>query len=285
MKAYCFSSLYSSMAPPGGNSKPLIIQPLKANTSSADPAQAALILLLAGKVSKGSKDQNKALFNGIVKQMTNGVNASEILRSIIKPQQHEDLIQAAINAAAFTEEKGQPEPQPKSDKCPLLTELLYKSFQARLAKEQRMKALKEQQESSQTSKAANAASTASALALTATQMVVNASQQQAVASEAAALASGFLPTAASAASEAAMLQPQLSSYPLLYYSQMMAAASPTASMWPQYPAATLIPTQPATSHPQNLMIPGMMQLNGVQGVKRAAPPVMYANMEKRMKLA
>ena len=282
MKAYCFLTLYSSMAPPGGNSKPLIIQPLKANTSSADPAQAALILLLAGKVSKGSKDQNKALFNGIVKQMTNGVNASEILRSIIKPQQHEDLIQAAINAAAFTEEKGQPEPQPKSPFHPLLNELLYKSLQARLAK---MKALKEQQESSQTSKAANAASTASALALTATQMVVNASQQQAVASEAAALASGFLPTAASAASEAAMLQPQLSSYPLLYYSQMMAAASPTASMWPQYPAATLIPTQPATSHPQNLMIPGMMQLNGVQGVKRAAPPVMYANMEKRMKLA
>ena len=151
MKANCFPTLYSSMAPPGGNSKPLIIQPLKANTSSADPAQAALILLLAGKVSKGSKDQNKALFNGIVKQMTNGVNASEILRSIIKPQQHEDLIQAAINAAAFTEDKGQPEPQPKSDKCPLLTELLYKSFQARLAKEQRMKALKEQQESSQTS--------------------------------------------------------------------------------------------------------------------------------------
>ena len=319
MASSAFNSSNNNTHPPG------VIQPLKTNqTDAADPAQAALILLLAGKVSQGSKDQNNALFNGIVKQMSNGINATEILRSIIKPQQpHEDLIQAAINMAGVVEDtkmkasKASPTPpsppisqqQPKSDKCPLLTELLYKSFQARLAKEQRMKALKEQ-ESSHTSHQSNAA-TAAFNAAAAAQMVVNASQQQlttnvaataSVSSEAVSAAYNFLganPNPMSHVSHQEMLhqpqQPQLSSYPhLLYYSQMMAPAAAAASMWPQYPGGTLLPTppqatQPSTSH-QSLMIhPSMMHLaNGgahVQGIKRAAPPVMYANMEKRMKLA
>ena len=291
--------------------KPLL-QPLKANMSTADPAQAALILLLAGKVAKGSKDQNNALFQGIVKQMSNGTNATEILRSIIKPQQHEDLIQAAINVAmveessktstasvASTSPKAQNEP--KSDKCPLLTELLYKSFQARLAKEQRLKALKDQQESSQASPASAAASIQAATAAAA-QMVVNASQQQlttsavSAASEAAFAASSFLGTPQTASEMLSMQQPQLSaSYPhLLYYSQMMNPAAAAASLWPQYPTTLLPQPHPPPPQPQqSLMIPNMMHLTNGQaaaaaaqvGIKRAAPPVMYANMEKRMKLA
>ena len=83
--------------------------------------------------------------------MSSGVNATEILRGIIKPQQNEDLIQIAIKMATNPEknnnevsklspitnpENGSPQ-KPSGDKCPLLMELLYKSFQARLAKEQR----------------------------------------------------------------------------------------------------------------------------------------------------
>mgnify|MGYP001204917789 CR=1 FL=1 len=321
MASSAFNSSNNNTHPPG------VIQPLKTSnqTDAADPAQAALILLLAGKVSQGSKDQNNALFNGIVKQMSNGINATEILRSIIKPQQpHEDLIQSAINMAGMVDDttmkasKASPTPPsppisqhqqqpPKSDKCPLLTELLYKSFQARLAKEQRMKALKDQ-ESSHTSNHQSNAAAAAFNAAAAAQMVVNASQQQlttnvaaaaSVSSEAVSAAYNFLganPNAMSHVSHQEMLQqpqqPQLSSYPhLLYYSPQMMTP---ASMWPQYPGGTLLPTppqatQPSTSH-QSLMIhPSMMHLaNGgahVQGIKRAAPPVMYANMEKRMKLA
>ena len=69
----------------------------------ADPAQAALILLLAGKVAKGPTEQTSNLLQGIVKQMTNGVKASEILRTILPSSNtshnEADLIQTAINMA------------------------------------------------------------------------------------------------------------------------------------------------------------------------------------------
>ena len=89
--------------------------------------------------------------------MSNGVNATEILRGIIKPQHNEDVIQTAIkmaslpsNLSAGTTAEAKISNSSKSkngssnnnnDKCPLLMELLYKSFQARLAKEHRLKAL------------------------------------------------------------------------------------------------------------------------------------------------
>ena len=90
--------------------------------------------------------------------MSNGVNATEILRGIIKPQHNEDIIQTAIKMAslpssmsgggvaeaaktASTNSGGSS--SSSNDKCPLLMELLYKSFQARLAKEHRLKALQQ----------------------------------------------------------------------------------------------------------------------------------------------
>lgn len=118
------------------NKKPFIPP---TSTANADPAQAALILLLAGKVAQGPPETTATLVQGIIKQMSSGLDATEILRGIIKPQQNEDLIQTAIKMASCTPEQ----PSAKSDKCPLLMELLYKSFQARLAKEQRLKVLKQ----------------------------------------------------------------------------------------------------------------------------------------------
>lgn len=95
-------------------------------------------------------------FQGIVKQMSNGVNATEILRGIIKPQHNEDIIQTAIKMASLPSSLsggGVAEAAKtastastnsgSNDKCPLLMELLYKSFQARLAKEHRLKALQQ----------------------------------------------------------------------------------------------------------------------------------------------
>ena len=92
---------------------------------------------------------------GIVKQMSNGVNATEILRGIIKPQHNEDIIQTAIKMASLpsslsgggvteaTKTASTASTNSGNDKCPLLMELLYKSFQARLAKEHRLKALQQ----------------------------------------------------------------------------------------------------------------------------------------------
>lgn len=113
---------------------------------------------------------------GIVKQMSNGVNATEILRGIIKPQHNEDIIQTAIKMASLpgssalsngggsgggvaeaaktaSTNSGGSGSSSTNDKCPLLMELLYKSFQARLAKEHRLKALQqiENQEKSHSS--------------------------------------------------------------------------------------------------------------------------------------
>ena len=139
--------------------------------SSADPAQAALILLLAGRVNKAPPEQTANLLQDIVKQMSMGVNATEILKNVIPslspgtdldPNVGRDdpkqLIQTAINLAT-----GQTTPSStsaeattgtrsatsgaKSDKCPLLMDLLYKSFQAKLAKEQRMKSFRQQHQS------------------------------------------------------------------------------------------------------------------------------------------
>ena len=111
-----------------------------------------------------------SIFQGIVKQMSNGVNATEILRGMIKPQHNEDVIQSAIKmaslpsvvaseaqsmnstsrSATITTNAGSSSGgsinstnQNNKDKCPLLMELLYKSFQARLAKENRLKALQQ----------------------------------------------------------------------------------------------------------------------------------------------
>mgnify|MGYP003341093727 CR=1 FL=1 len=72
----------------------------------AEPAQAALILLLAGKMAHGSREQTASLVSGIVKQMSSGINATEILRGIIKPQHNEDLIQAAIKLASEAKVRG-----------------------------------------------------------------------------------------------------------------------------------------------------------------------------------
>ena len=124
-------------------------------------------------------------FQGIVKQMSNGVNATEILRGIIKPQHNEDIIQTAIKMASLPGSSplsgggGVAEASKSSstnsgggsssnDKCPLLMELLYKSFQARLAKEHRLKALQGQiehqhQEKSPSSLKPNHSSAISAL--------------------------------------------------------------------------------------------------------------------------
>ena len=94
-------------------------------------------------------------FQGIVKQMSNGVNATEILRGIIKPQHNEDIIQTAIKMASLpsslsgggvteaAKTASTASTNSGNDKCPLLMELLYKSFQARLAKEHRLKALQQ----------------------------------------------------------------------------------------------------------------------------------------------
>ena len=116
-----------------------------------------------------------SIFQGIVKQMSNGVNATEILRGIIKPQHNEDVIQSAIKMASLpsvvaSEAQSMNSSsrsatittnavssggsinstnQNNKDKCPLLMELLYKSFQARLAKENRLKALQQISEQQQ----------------------------------------------------------------------------------------------------------------------------------------
>ncbi len=160
--------------------------PQLVSPASADPAQAALILLLAGRVNKAPPEQTASLLQGIIKQMINGVNATEILKSVIpslSPEvgglQEDDpkrLIQMAINLASTSttttatsnqstveamvvDERTSPSTSPssssagssspKSDKCPLLMDLLYKSFQAKLAKEQRLKALQDQQQQQQ----------------------------------------------------------------------------------------------------------------------------------------
>ena len=114
--------------------------------------------------------------------MSNGVNATEILRGIVKPQHNEDIIQTAIKMAslpgssALSGGGGVAEAAKSSstnggsssnDKCPLLMELLYKSFQARLAKEHRLKALQQiehqHQEKSPSSLKPNHSSAISAL--------------------------------------------------------------------------------------------------------------------------
>ena len=204
---------------------------------SADPAQAALILFLAGKVANGPTEQTTNLLQGIVKQMTNGVKATEILRTILPASSSSqnineaDLIQTAINMAGTSTKNTSPVPttscsstaasagaatagsiiasgsaatttstanhcstgngmdsstlissglgsQPstagssgRSDKCPLLMELLYKSFQAKLAKEHRLKLAlqheqQQQQQSSLKHKPAAAASHFSQTAMT-----------------------------------------------------------------------------------------------------------------------
>lgn len=112
-----------------------------------------------------------------MKQMSNGVNATEILRGIIKPQHNEDIIQTAIKMASLPSSlsgggvaeaaKTASTNSGSSDKCPLLMELLYKSFQARLAKEHRLKALQQiehqHQEKSTSSLKPNHSSAISAL--------------------------------------------------------------------------------------------------------------------------
>ena len=83
---------------------------------SADPAQAALILFLAGKVANGPTEQTTNLLQGIVKQMTNGVKATEILRTILPASSSSqntneaDLIQTAINMAGTSTKNTSPVP-------------------------------------------------------------------------------------------------------------------------------------------------------------------------------
>jgi len=80
---------------------------------------------------------------------------------------------------------------------------------------------------------------------------------------------------------------QLASY-FPYYSQMINPAA-AAGLWsfpatPTHHQATPTLIHQTPNEAAQLMIPNVMQYNHV-GVKRAAAPVMYANVEKRMKLA
>ena len=371
--------------------------------ASADPAQAALILFLAGQVSKGPTEQTNHLLQGIVKQMTNGVKASEILRTILpasNPSHNEaDLIQTAINMAGTNSNNSpntststtvvasstsstvvssssmsppsvtsslspnnEPAKTARSDKCPLLMEMLYKSFQAKLAKEQRLKlALKEQQQqnslksslkissssmtssnspctSNMTKAGSNSYSVSSVPSSLASSTVNNNNQAATVVSPPnfanfANLQNNHVASthnASMAASEAALAAAMMQTTPFLfspdqlltvqaapapqqvpqqtvpaypnfpansqlasyfpYYSQMINPAAAAAGLW-SFPATpthhqatpTLI-HQTTPNEAAQLMIPNVMQYNHV-GVKRAAAPVMYANVEKRMKLA
>ena len=282
-----------------------------------------------------------SFFQGIVKQMSNGVNATEILRGIIKPQHNEDVIQTAIKmaslpsavkaggsvagAGATSEAKSSSSSSnggtsSKNDKCPLLMELLYKSFQARLAKENRLKALQQiehqhHHEKSSSLKPNHSSAAISAL-VAALPVQVPTSSVQAVA--ALAPSGGVTANQTMAATshtsttnpmEAAVnpfpmsspellaalnqqqqqpppppppcAQPPMASYPLFsYYMNPMWAS---AAQYFQHPH-------------QSLMIPNVMQLGpltsqvaATAGIKRAAAPVIYPNsghtIEKRMKLA
>ena len=240
-------------------------------------------------------------------------------------------------------------------------ELLYKSFQARLAKEQRLKlALKEQQQQQQqqqqhqqksslkptqlntnglkatatvlsapaslvmTTKPPNSGMVSSttvnnnhvnvnnmAAAAAAHHHVAAATNTNLAASEAALAAAmmqaqfllspdqTLLTAAVQSQQPTPHQQPTVPAYPAAayfpYYSQMInpaglawpftAAPSATPTMTSTVAAASLIPeaTHQAAAAAQ-LMIPNVMHYNQV-GVKRAAAPVMYANVEKRMKLA
>ena len=238
-------------------------------------------------MSQAPAEQTASLLQGIVKQMSNGVNATEILRGIIKPQQNEDLIQTAIKMAqsapmACSASEVAAKPQ-KSDKCPLLMELLYKSFQARLAKEQRLKALQHHE----TSLKPNHSAASAPISVASSVAPVNTNQALATS----AVATGVASAAAEAAMNpfpfnemlATMQQPPQMTYPAAaaalfspYYSQML---------WPQYAMQlqpqTALPMQYATT--QNLTSHHHVTTQPTSGVKRAAGPVMYA--DKRMKLA
>ena len=246
------------------------VPPKTAPAAKPDPAQAALILFLAGKVAaKGSPDQTANLVQSIVKQMALGTKASEILRSVVgvkNADNEADLIQAAINMSKGPELATA---KPKSDKCPLLNELLYKSFQAKLAKEQKM-----QQKKSSPMLATSPTSSSSSSSMSSTCNSNNNNPPLV-----------NLPFQFATANDILTVQPpQVPSYPYLYYPQLL--QSPTT--WPQQYPGLVQQQQP---HNDTTALAIMMQQYQLQaagfGVKRAAAPVMYApcTAEKRMKLA
>ena len=275
--------------------------------------------------------------------MSNGVNATEILRGIIKPQHNEDVIQTAIKmaslpsvvkaggagAAGATEAKcsssggGGGGTSSKNDKCPLLMELLYKSFQARLAKEHRLKALQIEHQHHQhhheksSSLKPNHSSAISALVAAAAATVPTSSVQAGAAMPAAAAAVNANQTMATSASTTNPMEATVNPFPMSSPELMAAAAAAALNQQQQQqppppPAPCAQPpmaSYPLFSyymnpmwasaaqyfqHPQSLMIPNVMQLGpltsqvATAGIKRAAAPVIYPNsgtIEKRMKLA
>ena len=68
------------------------VRPVPAPPAGSDPAQAALILLLAGKVTNPnhSAAQNAALLGKIVKQLETGVSAADILKGLVTDEKAEE---------------------------------------------------------------------------------------------------------------------------------------------------------------------------------------------------
>ncbi len=299
---------------------PIVHSGSNSNNAAADPAQAALILLLAGKVAQGPPDQMTNLVHCIVKQMSNGMNATEILRGIIKPSGNEDLIQAAIKMASDSSQsqaQNHKELQGKDKNCcPLLMELLYKSFQARLAKEQRLKALEQEHKSS-----LKPAPTASNFLQPqphqspATVAISHHQQQQTqnqmdfnqatnemllnLQNQASQVQPAPQPQLASTASAAA-------TYPALFYMNPFWAAAQNSLNYPFLQAqtqTTATSTPPQQTHQVVMQFPynhaTAMMAHAAQaaqhhatsqhiaGIKRTAAPVIYPNaaLDKRMKLA
>lgn len=267
---------------------------------TADPAQAALILLLAGRVQKGPPEQTATLLQTIVKQMSTGMCATDILRNLIPslspstcPPSNDlrQLIQTAMTLAgqpttAVPDKQQQPPPPPPNDKCPQLMDLLYKSFQAKLAKEQqRNKAakrpphetiMKKRQQKPQTEIVYSSSQPMTTTTVLQNQPIMSTvtqppppqphlTTQQAMAFSGA----QFLPPHAYYTPTAALFAPPPTPQPPVWpWGQV--------GFLPQDAMANMLALQ------QNQMDVIMPQV----GLKRAAPPLMYTSVDaKRMKLA
>uniref|UniRef100_A0A0K2U9B3 RRM domain-containing protein n=1 Tax=Lepeophtheirus salmonis TaxID=72036 RepID=A0A0K2U9B3_LEPSM len=133
-----------------------IKEPPKPPASKGDPAQAALVLLLAGSVVRSkenkSNDSIASLLQTVIKKLETGVSASNILKSFLpssatdlksfiadllvkydSSQKQQEQLSPPQQRSFFISKPPSP-PQHHQTKDPTLTDLLLQSFQASISK-------------------------------------------------------------------------------------------------------------------------------------------------------